>query len=102
MKAELNQNQDETEIREEIEDIEEMVIENQRLLAENNKLLRKIQRANTWAFWLRAVWLAIILGAPFLIYYYIVAPYYQSLDSAFQFFGVELPDIPTWGTEPAE
>lgn len=88
--------------RQEVEEIEEMVLKNQEILAENNKLLKKINRSNTWAFWLRLLWIGIILGLPFLLYYYIVAPYYQSLDSAFEFFGVELPDIPTWGTEPAE
>lgn len=88
--------------REEVNELEDLVIQNQALLAENNKLLKKIHRSNTWAFWLRILWIGILLGLPFLLYYYIIAPYYQSLDSAFQFFGVELPTIPTWGTAPAE
>ena len=85
-----------------VNEIEDLVMQNQALLAENNKLLKKIHRSNTWAFWLRILWLGVFLGLPFLLYYYIVAPYYQSLDSAFQFFGVELPDIPSWGASPAE
>lgn len=84
--------------KEEVEEIEEMVLENQKLLAENNELLKKIHRSNTWAFWLRIVWIAVILGLPFITYYYIVAPYYESLGIAFQFFGVNLPDITHWGT----
>lgn len=80
--------------RDEIEEIEEMVQKNQKIIEENNQLLRKINRSNTWAFWLRIVWFAIILGLPVLAYYYVVAPYYESLGSAFKFFGVELPTFP--------
>lgn len=79
--------------REDVDDIEEMVLENKKLLSENNALLKKIHRSNTWAFWLRIVWIAIILGLPFITYYYIVSPYYESLGTAFKFFGVELPNI---------
>jgi hypothetical protein len=81
--------------KKEVADIEELVIENQRLLAENNKLLKKINRSNTWAFWLRLLWIGILLGLPVVLYYYVIAPYYESLGAAFQFFGVELPEIPT-------
>lgn len=95
----MNQMND-TVTKDEIAEIEEMVLENSKILAENNKLLKKLNRSNTVAFWLRIFWIAIILGVPFLLYYYIVAPYYQSLDEAFKFFGVELPNIPTWGTDP--
>jgi hypothetical protein len=82
--------------KKEVSTIEEMVIENQKLLAENNKLLKKINRSNTWAFWLRILWIAILLGLPVVVYYYIIAPYYESLETAFQFFGVQLPNIPGW------
>ena len=84
-------------VHEEIEEIEHLMQENQELLEENNRLLRKIHRSNVWAFWLRILWLAVFLGIPVIAYYYLVAPYYQSLDTAFQYFGIELPDIPTWG-----
>lgn len=83
--------------RAEVEEIEEMVAENQKMIAENNKLLKKLIRSNAWAFWLRLVWVAILLGLPFLLYYYILAPYYQSLNSAFSYFGIELPEMPMWG-----
>ncbi|MAQ59431.1 hypothetical protein CL638_01835 [bacterium] len=72
--------------REEIEDIEEVLIKNQTLLEENNRLLKKINRSNMWAFWLRLLWIAIILGVPFIIYYYLLGPY-------FELFGVQLPEI---------
>lgn len=88
---------EETEKR--VTEIEELVLENQKLLAENNKLLKKIQRSNTWAFWLRIAWIAILLGLPVVVYYYIIAPYYESLGTALEFFGVELPTIPGWNAE---
>ena len=88
--------------RAEVDELEETVQENKRLLEENNRLLKKINRSNTWAFWLRLLWMAVLLGAPFLLYYYLLAPYYESLDSAFKYFGVELPDIPNWGSDNVE
>lgn len=86
-----------SEIREDLDELEELVQQQQQLIAENNKLIKKLYRSNTWAFWLRILWLAVFLGLPVIVYYYLVAPYYQSLDAAFQYFGVELPDIPAWG-----
>lgn len=72
--------------RDDLEEIEEKMIKNQALLEENNKLLKKINRSNTWAFWLRLLWIAIILGVPFILYYYLIEPY-------FELFGITVPEI---------
>jgi predicted transcriptional regulator len=81
--------------RKEVEEIEEIMLENKKLIEENNHLLKRINRSNTWAFWLRILWFAVILGLPVIAYYYVIAPYYESLGTAFKFFGVELPDFPS-------
>lgn len=75
----------------EADDMEKMILENQKILAENNKLLRKLQRGARWAFWLRLVWLAVFLGLPFIAYFYILAPYYEAIQETLKSFGIELP-----------
>ena len=75
---------------------QELMLENQKLLTENNQLLKKIHRASLWAFWLKVVWLFIIIGAPFVLYYFVVEPYFTTLGSSFQTFQAGLQEIPGW------
>lgn len=76
--------------------LHELMLENQRLLAENNQLLRKIRKASVWSFWLRVVWTLIILGAPFLIYYYLLEPYFEAFGSSIEIFQNGLQEVPGW------
>ncbi len=65
--------------------IEKLMVENQRLLAENNLILKKLQRGATWGFWFRIVWIAVLLGLPFVTYFYFVAPYTDNLESIIRY-----------------
>ena len=78
------------------ETIHQLVLENQRLLSENNQLLKKMHRTSVWSLWLRVVWFLVIIGAPFVLYYYIVEPYFTSLGSSFETFQDGLQEIPGW------
>jgi len=82
--------------KDEYQILHELVLENQRLLIENNQLLKKINRANIWSFWFRVLWFMILIGAPFVLYYYIIEPYFTSLGSSFQTFQTGLQEIPGW------
>ena len=57
--------------------------ENQRLLKENNVLLHKIRRDAKIAMALRVIWFAILIGVPFVLYYYIVEPNMMTLQKAY-------------------
>lgn len=50
---------------------------------ENNKLLKKLHRSAVIASVLRIVYIAIILGVPVLLYYYIALPYINELNEVY-------------------
>jgi len=76
--------------------LHELTLENQRLLTENNQLLKKIQRLSVISFWLRIGWTFIIFGLPFVLYYFVVEPYFETLGSSFETFQEGLQEIPGW------
>ena len=60
-------------------ELKELILENQRLLAENNELLKKMHRSTVRHFWLNVVWIVFLLGAPLVLLYQFVMPMYESL-----------------------
>ena len=63
----------------------ELLRENQRLLTENNTLLRKMHRSAVIGFWFKIVWIAVLIGAPFILYVYVLKPYLEVLPGASYF-----------------
>ena len=53
--------------------IEKLLTENQALLIENNLMLKKQEKRAVRAFWLKAVWLAILIGLPIILLPYLMA-----------------------------
>jgi Trk-type K+ transport system membrane component len=76
--------------------LQELILENQRLLSENNQLLRKMHRSSVLSFWLRIISILVFIGAPFVLYYYVVEPYFDSMGSSFSTFQEGLQEIPGW------
>jgi len=76
--------------------LREILLENQRLLIENNQLLHKLRRSSVWAFWWRLISFALLIGAPFVLYYFVIEPYFISLGSSFETFRAGLHEIPGW------
>lgn len=76
--------------------LHELMLENQRLLHENNDLMKKMLRRSTLGFFLKIVWLLVILGAPVALYYYVVEPYFTSVSASFQSFSDGLQNVPGW------
>jgi len=72
------------------------MLENQRLLTENNQLLKKLNRRSVLSFWFRLVWLMFIIGLPFVLYFYVLEPYFNSFGSSFQTFQDGLQEVPGW------
>jgi len=73
-----------------------LVLENQRLLTENNQLLKKLYRHSIWSFWVRIVSFLIIVGVPFILYYYVIEPYFTSVQSSLESFQGGLQQVPGW------
>lgn len=82
--------------KDEHQQLRDLLLENQRLLTENNLLLRKMQRAAWWGFWLRIISFLVLIGAPFVLYYWLLQPYFESLGSSFQVFVDGMQEIPGW------
>lgn len=76
--------------------IQELLQENQRLLKENNELLHRLRRSALWAFWIRFTISMVFIGAPFVLYYFVIEPYFASLGSSFSTFQAGLQEVPGW------
>ena len=76
--------------------MKELMVENKRLLSENNMLLHKMYRTAWWSMILRIFWFFMVIGAPFIVYYYIVEPYFTTLGSSFEVFETGLQEVPGW------
>ncbi len=77
-------------------DIKTLILENQRLLGENNKLLKKLHRNAKVSLTVTLVWYAILIGLPFIVYFYIIQPYFAAFGSSFTTFQAGLQEIPGW------
>lgn len=77
-------------------EMKQLLLENQRLLAENNKLLKKVYRNAMITFWVRIAWFLFIIGLPFVLYFYVIEPYFDALGSSFTVFQDGLQEIPGW------
>ncbi len=70
----MNPNTDHSELK-------ELILENQKLLAENNMLLKKMHRSAVRHFWFNIAYIFVFLGLPVIIYYYFLAPYLETFES---------------------
>ncbi len=77
-------------------ELRELILENQRLLTENNQLIKKLNRRSVLAFWFRMFTFLILIGAPFVLYFYVIEPYFTSLGSSFETFQQGLQEVPGW------
>ena len=78
------------------EDLRTLLERNTQLLEENNRLLKQIHRAGVIGFWLRILWYLILLGLPFVLYFYVLQPYIAQLGSSYQNFSAQVQGVPGW------
>ena len=75
------------------DELKELVLENKRLLAENNQLLKKLHRSATRHFWFNIAWIILFLGLPLIAFYKIAMPMYESLGTSPASFSEQLNSI---------
>jgi len=63
---------------------EELIRENIRLTKENNRLLKKLWKAEKWGFWSRVIIFAIIIGLPVLVYQYYLSDVLTDLQGVYR------------------
>lgn len=76
--------------------IHRLTLENQKLLSDNNSLLKKMHRASIIGFWFRLLWAIFIIGIPFVLYFYIIEPYFTAMGTSFDEFRSGMQEIPGW------
>jgi hypothetical protein len=63
-------------------ELKSLILENQRLLQENNEILKKMHRSAVRHFWFNIAYIVVFLGLPVIVYYYLLAPYLETFESA--------------------
>lgn len=63
---------------------EKLIHENARLVKENNKLLKKLWRAEVFGFWSKLLFLAVLIGVPVLVYRYYLADVFADLRTMYE------------------
>lgn len=74
--------------------LEKLLKKNIEVAEENNKLLRKMNRMNLYGLIFKFVWFAILIGLPFLIYFYVLEPYFAVFGASFEEFREGVGEIP--------
>lgn len=67
----MNPNQEHSELK-------ELILENQRLLAENNMLLKKMHRSAVRHLWFNVAWIVLFFVLPLIALYKLAIPMYSS------------------------
>ncbi len=68
--------------------------ENQILIKENNELLHKLYRHNIAGFIVRLLWYALLIGLPFIMYVYVIQPYFGVFGANYELFRQGMAEIP--------
>jgi len=76
------------------QELKSAIEKNSKLLNENNELLKKIHRNGLWGFWLRIAWYLLLIGIPFVLYFYVVEPYFELMGANYETFKAGLSEIP--------
>ncbi len=74
----------------------ELLYENQKLMTENNQLLKMIHKRSVWAFWMNVFWYMVLFGVPFLLYFYVIEPYFTTFAQALVSMQDGLENVPGW------
>jgi hypothetical protein len=68
--------------------------ENNELARQNNALLRKLYRHNIIGFTIKTIWIALLIGVPFAVYFYFLQPYFEAFGANYELFRQGMAEIP--------
>ena len=71
--------------------------ESLRLTKENNRLLRKLKRAQTIGTIFKIIWIAVLIGVPVVLYVYVIQPYYEGVQTRYDELQQTIEAIPGFG-----
>ena len=64
------------------QDIREIILENQKLLIENNALLKKMHKSAVRHLWFNIAWIVLFFVLPLIALYKIAVPFYSSYSTS--------------------
>jgi len=76
------------------QELKELIQENTDLLKQNATLLRKIYRNEIIGIWIKIIWLVLLIGLPFFLYFYFLEPYFTALGSSYETFSAGMLELP--------
>jgi hypothetical protein len=76
------------------DEMRNLLRENNELLHQNQRLLKKIHRNGLIEFWVRLMWYILLIGFPFAIYFYVLEPYFTAMGSSYELFSAGMQEIP--------
>ena len=76
------------------EQLAALIEKNNKVLEENNELLKQMHFSMRVSFWFRVFWYVTLVGLPFLFYFYIVEPYFALFGSNLDVFLEGMKEIP--------
>jgi uncharacterized membrane protein (DUF106 family) len=82
------------------EEIKKLLEANLEVVKQNHEMLEKIHRVYMYTFWMKALWFAIIIGVPFLVYYVLLEPYVAALGIDSEQFTQMMRDLPKLISSP--
>jgi len=68
--------------------------ENRVLAEQNNVLLKKLYRHNVIGFTVRILWIVLLVGLPFALYFTLLEPYFSSMGADYDTFRAGIGEIP--------
>lgn len=80
--------------QEDQEQIKELLEENGRLLADNNRILKLLYHYSIVGFVVKTISFAILIGLPFALYFYVLEPYFEAFGSSYETFMIGINEIP--------
>lgn len=75
-------------------EIKEILTRQNELLRDNNRLLHRLYRYEVINFWSKLIWIALLIGMPFALYYYVLEPYFSAFGSSYATFNAGVQELP--------
>lgn len=82
------------------EEIKRLLEENLKVSKDTHALLEKMHRMDLYTFWMKFLWFAIIIGLPFVIFYFFLGPYLEALGIYSEEFEAALKNLPQLFSSP--
>lgn len=75
-------------------ELKQLLETNNKLIEENTRIVRKLYRWTVANMLWKLLWVIVLIGLPFALYFYILEPYFEALGANYQTFMLGINEIP--------